>query len=200
MTGRIEYTSEMDAFLLDLYAKGLAMRAISVEFYRVFNVKKSRNAIIGRLSRIGANKAMRQKPKQPRQRRRAVPAPKTLTVQSPAILSRRFVSSGELDSCLDELAAMDVEADDAATDGAGNDNGHKRVALLALKRHQCHFPLGTVGHRNFGYCGEPIGTRGQYCDAHAAKMYVKVTGPRNKAKPNTDRVPTIDRRFANARF
>lgn len=200
MTGRLQYTPEMDAFLLDLFAKGLAMRAISVEFYRVFNVKKSRNAIIGRLLRLRANKGMRQKPEQPRQPRRAVPAPKTLTVQSPAILSRRFVSSDDVDSCLDELAAMDVETDGVDTDDAGNENGHKRVPLVALKRHQCHFPLGTVGHKNFGYCGEPIGTRGQYCDAHAAKMYVKVTGPRNKAKTKTECVPTFEGRFANARF
>lgn len=42
--------------------------------------------------------------------------------------------------------------------------GRGRVPLIELTRKLCHFPFGTVGDEDFGYCGKPVLEGTCYCE------------------------------------
>lgn len=103
----------------------------------------TRNAVIGKASRLGLDaKAPRKYPaRRPKRVRRSYrigsPPPATPRVQPPPI-------------------APDIPDPDP----------EDRVALVDLEPHHCRYPIGHLGEPGFGFCGRPRHGFGPYCPTH----------------------------------
>ena len=130
----------------------------------------TRNAVIGKLHRLGL--AGRAPPKAPRPIRAA---------RAPARPARtRQRSQKPLPGRVDEARPPLQEAVDSV--GAFD--------LATLAAHACRFPIGDPRATGFGFCGEPANA-GPYCEAHRRRAY------RPAAEP-LERDPALRRLLAGA--
>jgi GcrA cell cycle regulator len=181
-----KWPEEHKALALAMNAEGHTFTEISKTLKSRFDADYSRSAVIGKVYRLlGSDLAKPAKPARPRKVVDVVDeAPiAILPVKSPydynkrprrgspkapkdhAILCR--VSDKISQTPLD-ISRFETQPSDVA----------QVVAFGDLKRNQCHWPIGTPGHKDFGYCGQRTDTRGGYCADHGAKAYEKPSKPR----------------------
>lgn len=66
--------------------------------------------------------------------------------------------------------------------------GTTPVSLLDLGRDQCRWPIGEVGAPGFGYCGAPAREGGPYCAHHHARAHTApVPAPFSPFRDHADR-------------
>jgi GcrA cell cycle regulator len=176
MTGQA-WNDERVARLKKLWAEGLSASQIS---FRLGGV--TRNAVIGKVSRLGLTKrkSMTRKlaPRPPRssyprcnaglpspaqgQAASALPPPEAAP-GSPSF--SRFNFRGTERSAV-ELVEVPILEDDPAPEA--------RIQVLQLKEHHCRWPIGQPGEAGYGACGrQPL--KGQpYCEKHSRMAHAPV--------------------------
>jgi GcrA cell cycle regulator len=110
----------------------------------------SRNAVIGKVHRIGlAQRACPSRPRIPRQRRQQI-APEMLAQrQTMYVKAAPIVRTGG-----PGLEALSARGD---------------AAVLSLDADQCKYPIGDPKHADFGFCARTCS--GVYCGAHRGLLY-----------------------------
>lgn len=128
----------------------------------------TRNAVIGKLHRLGL--AGRATPRSPRPIRAARSPPRPARARQP------------LQPALRRPAEAAPRYEDVATESIG------AVDLARLPAHACRWPIGDPREPDFGFCGRPVDAR-PYCDAHRRRAYRPVPEP-------LDRDPALRRLLA----
>ncbi|MEM7694924.1 MAG: GcrA family cell cycle regulator [Pseudomonadota bacterium] len=146
----MSWTDERIDELRKLWAEGLSASQIATSLGGV-----SRNAVIGKIHRLGLSGRV----KTPRAPRRPAPratpaAPRVMAVGSTVVkvVEREMIEP-------EPLPPADVVP------------LHPAVSLLDLGRETCRWPVGDPSDENFGFCGAACAPGETYCKAHAALAF-----------------------------
>jgi GcrA cell cycle regulator len=143
------WTADRIAHLKRLFDEGLTCSQIARE------IDVTRNAVIGKLSRLGLNRPKNdigyRRPPTPR----SVP---TRQVQGEVKLLRMMHAE------MEAAARSMHDADEPISDA-------KRCSLLELNSESCRWPLGRPGTDDFAFCGNAPVEGLPYCPGHARLAY-----------------------------
>ncbi len=123
----------------------------------------SRNAVIGKIHRLGLSPG--RKPAALAQRMRAEPARPRAQRTLISRLLRAAVAAPA-------IAPIDTTMELAPVESA------ERCSLLDLASDQCRWPLGDPGKADFGFCGHDVIAGISYCAGHARIAYRLPSGRR----------------------
>ena len=141
------WTPERIELLKNRFEAGLTCREIACD------IGVSRNAVIGKLSRLNLTRE------------------KTIDVRRPA---RKDAPKGQRGKPLPRLQyqmlrALYAEPEPAAEDGSIH-NGHT-CSLLELSAERCRWPISTPGAEDFCFCGNTPIDGLPYCPGHTRLAY-----------------------------
>lgn len=191
------WTEDEDRFLIDRWVKGDSALIIARAFHFERGIRRTRNSVIGRLSRLGYGR--QQKPSDPTMWRTAMPpragvqrAPRPPRAPSvarkinkpphpgpqgrPAVVHGKATgvdfkaSPEEAEVRRAEFRRTGHEMNAFVAAGAGVESPNARPFLEA--KGGCKWPLGQRGEVRL--CCNPV-ERGAYCAGHAAVAYVPHT-------------------------
>ena len=158
----MHWTDERVELLKKLWSEGLSASAIATELGGV-----TRNAVIGKVHRLGLSG--RAKAPQPQPQRRAKPT----RAPSHPMRSTPFVR-GNVALAADLSPSLEPEAQPAPEPRPVEDvviPMSERVTIMELREQMCRWPLGDPGRDDFRFCGGRIAPGGPYCNHHAAIAY-----------------------------
>ena len=122
---------------------------------------RSRNAVIGRLHRLGLTKPKPvSAPREPREREEPLLVTHNRGKPS-APVQRRLKPMAR---SLSRIVKSPISC---------------RIKLVDLEPDMCKWPIGDPLDTDFCFCGGPQGDRQPYCEEHAALAYVKPSGKRS---------------------
>jgi GcrA cell cycle regulator len=150
-----EWTADRVQILVDLWAQGLTAKAVATRLGGV-----SRNAVLGKLFRLGLSKTGRETA--------AAPATRTAAPQARASSPRRLRVYGP--SVYVEPAPRPPRAVIPFRDEPSG-----RCTVLSIGIAECRWPIGEPGALDFSFCGA-LAAEGPYCPAHSAIAYQPATG------------------------
>ena len=151
----ITWTDDRVEALKRLWGEGLSASQIAGELGGI-----TRNAVIGKVHRLGlSGRAKSPSSAAPRQRK-ARPAQHMMRVPRP-------VSRGN--TALAQAFEVELEADPIAYDNVVPIS--QRLSLLELNEATCHWPIGDPASSEFFFCGGKALTSLPYCAYHSRVAY-----------------------------
>ena len=155
MVWKGNWPDEVKAFALKSAADGKSANAISAQILRIFNVDKSRNAVIGLVHRSG----------------------KTLGTNGRASMSANGKRTGPMAAAI-RRHRMNPKAPIQITPRFSTEPlppPHEidipRIKTADLEEHHCRWPCGDPREPDFGFCGKSRVPGFPYCDPHARRAY-----------------------------
>ena len=160
----MSWTDERVETLKKLWTDGLSASQIAAELGGI-----TRNAVIGKVHRLGlAGLAKSPSSAAPRQRK-ARPHPHMLRVSRPATRGNTALAHAfDL-----EIAAEPQFVDNVIPMG-------QRRSLLELTEETCRWPIGDPGHADFFFCGGQTLTSLPYCAYHSRVAYQPANARRDR--------------------
>ena len=155
----VSWTDERVELLKKLWSDGLSASQIAGELGGI-----TRNAVIGKVHRLGlSGRAKAPSSSAPRQRK-ARPPSHLLRMARPAMrgntaLARHALAVYELEPELEQQPIENIIP-------IG-----QRCSLLELTDATCRWPIGDPAENEFHFCGRKPKTGAPYCEAHARKAY-----------------------------
>lgn len=149
-----------------LFAGGLSAGQIAIEM----NIGVSRNAIIGKISRLGLQRASRapfiRKPQAPRTPGPSKPKPRKITdyAKDTSLATRAIARKQRAEQDPTEIIDLLPDSDIPIA---------QRRTIVTITDDTCHWPVGTPGADDFFFCGAVTASR-PYCTAHCHRAYDKV--------------------------
>lgn len=131
-------TDGLVEFVIEGFKSGHSNAFISRDIYRHFGINVSRNAVIGKLSRMGFKRELPFNPMEKAPRKA-----KSTASQKPIIIVK-------------PIEFIEPETDDIAT----------VFDILDLAQGQCKFPIGDPKVQGFGFCGHDTQGHKNYCPKH----------------------------------
>ena len=136
------WTTERVELLKSHFEAGLSCREIAV------NIGVSRNAVIGKLSRLGLTRGEFNTEARPARKERAAKSIPRLQYQ----MLRTVYEDGE------PVPSAPVVSE-------------QRCSLLELSKQRCRWPISTPGAEDFCFCGNTPLERAPYCAGHTRLAY-----------------------------
>lgn len=149
------WTEERVGTLAKLWGDGLSASQIAA----VLGGGVTRNAVIGKVHRLGLSgrvKSGQAQPARPQKPRPAVPADTVMPPARPATPEPQ----GETGVTLAPVRSGEVEIPVS-----------ERVSILELRDTMCRWPIGDPSRAEFGFCGRRSSVGVPYCDAHCRIAY-----------------------------
>lgn len=140
------WTPDRIAQLKRLFEAGLTCSQIARE------ICVTRNAVIGKLSRLGLSR----------------PDGETANRRGPRPRGPARASQGRI------LRLLQVDAEPRPVDEQVGASG-QRCSLLELSPQSCRWPIGSPGAADFGFCGNDPVAGLPYCPGHARMAYQSAT-------------------------
>ncbi|QDL99268.1 GcrA cell cycle regulator [Rhodopseudomonas palustris] len=166
----LTWTDERVEQLKKLWEGGLSASQIAAELGNV-----TRNAVIGKVHRLGlSGRAKSPTSAAPRQRK-ARPVQQMMRVTRP-------VARGN--TALAHAFEVEAEPDPIAFDNVVPMN--QRLSLLELNEATCHWPVGDPSSPEFFFCGGKSLPGLPYC-AHHSRIAYQPVGDRRRSAPKTTR-------------
>jgi GcrA cell cycle regulator len=156
----MSWTDERVELLKKLWQDGLSASQIAGELGGV-----TRNAVIGKVHRLGLSGRGQPTSSIKRQRRTHAPGPRR---------TRQLITYGNLALKADALADADFVPRRNVVVPIP-----KKISIFALTEHTCKWPLGDPGSEDFAFCGHDSLESGPYCEYHAGVAY-QVPEPRRR--------------------
>ena len=147
--------------LKKLWEAGLSASQIAAELGNV-----SRNAVIGKVHRLGLSGRAKSLSSAAPRRRNAHPAQYKMRVTRP-------VARGN--TALAQTFDVEVEPDPVTSDNVVPMS--QRLSLLELNEATCHWPIGDPLSPDFFFCGGKVLTGLPYCAQHARVAYQRIKPP-----------------------
>lgn len=184
------WTDEACDLLRTMFKEGRTSGQMSARLAAELNIRVSRNAVVGKLHRLGLtlglgrNRSMVSK--SVRRRQRAVAQRAVARGEAPPPKPQRFGSpdnggfargAGTPDPGYPKLVARMAEADNARLTAG------KFVPLVELEPCQCSYVFGAPKLQRC--CGEPRVPGLPYCEAHARACSGHAPAPRRRKSSNT---------------
>jgi GcrA cell cycle regulator len=171
----VTWTDERVELLKKLWSDGLSASQIAAEIGGV-----TRNAVIGKVHRLGLSGRGKAAPAPAQRARKATRAPSAPTpIAEPAARSNVVVVPVPAQLEIEPEPMMEV-SDDVVVPIS------ERVTIMDLRESMCRWPMGDPTKPDFRFCGARSVTGLPYCGHHARIAY----------QPVADR--KRDRRFARA--
>jgi GcrA cell cycle regulator len=168
----VTWTDERVELLKKLWSDGLSASQIAAELGNV-----TRNAVIGKVHRLGLSGRAKDKaasaPQRPRKAARAPSAPAPI-----APVSRSNVVMAPLP----HPAPLEERHTEVATDEDMAIPMSERVTIMDLRESMCRWPMGDPTKPEFRFCGARSITGLPYCNHHARIAYQPVTDRRRERK------------------
>jgi GcrA cell cycle regulator len=143
LTSNVTWTDERIERLKSHFAAGLTCREIAAD------IGVSRNAVIGKLSRLNLTRG-------PKREERRIEARAARGLNALARLQQEM------------LVEIYAEAGDMAPLGIDEAN---RCSLLELDENRCRWPISTPGAEDFCFCGNSAPDGQPYCAGHSRLAY-----------------------------
>jgi GcrA cell cycle regulator len=143
LTSNVTWTDERIERLKSHFAAGLTCREIAAD------IGVSRNAVIGKLSRLNLTRG-------PKREERRIEARAARGLNALARLQQEM------------LVEIYAEAGDMAPLGIDEAN---RCSLLELDENRCRWPISTPGAEDFCFCGNTAPDGQPYCAGHSRLAY-----------------------------
>lgn len=163
----MSWTDERVEMLKKLWAEGLSASQIAGKLGNV-----TRNAVIGKVHRLGLSgrmKTARTTPARPRRQPRQPSAPRRPTVVGNTALKPQVDAVAEptprpRTAVIEELVIPPSE----------------RLTILQLTESTCKWPIGDPGESEFHFCGRSSDPAKPYCEHHAGVAYQPASDRRKK--------------------
>ena len=152
--------------LKKLWEAGLSASQIAAELGNV-----TRNAVIGKVHRLGLSGRAKTPSSAAPRPRKARPAPQVMRVSRPG-------SRGN--TALAPAFRVEVEVDPIAHDNVVPMS--QRLTLLELNESTCHWPVGDPSNPEFFFCGGKSLTGLPYC-AHHSRIAYQPAADRRRQQP-----------------
>ena len=164
---QLQWTDERVELLKKLWNDGLSASQIANELGQV-----TRNAVIGKVHRLGLSGRAKSPSSAAPQPRKARPAQHMMRVTRP--VSRGNTALAQ---------AFEVEVEVAPLPAIDNvvPMG-ERCTIMELKEYSCRWPIGEPGKDDFRYCGARSSTGLPYCAYHSRIAYQPVADRRRDRK------------------
>lgn len=169
----MSWTDERVETLKKLWIEGLSASQIATSLGEV-----TRNAVIGKIHRLGLSGRARTGVAQPVRKVKPQVAQPIRRVVRPAT-----ASIGNAALQLEPAYAMAVET--APQPMATVVPMNERVTIMMLTEQTCRWPMGDPGSEAFSFCGKRSDNGIPYCNAHARIAYQPVERRRDR-RNNTD--------------
>ena len=167
----ITWTDDRVEQLKKLWEGGLSASQIAAELGNV-----TRNAVIGKVHRLGLSGRAKSPTSAAPRPRKARPAQHMMRVQRP-------VSRGN--TALAHAYEVEIEVADPVTFDNVVPMGQRRT-LLELNEATCHWPIGDPSNPEFFFCGGKALQSLPYC-AHHSRIAYQPAGDRRRAAPKPTR-------------
>lgn len=172
----VTWTDERVELLKKLWSDGLSASQIATELGNV-----TRNAVIGKVHRLGLSGRAKDKPTssaapRPRKAARTPSAPTPLAPPAP----RNNVVIAPITARPVEIALE--EEQDVAFDEDVAIPMSERVTIMDLRESMCRWPMGDPTKPEFRFCGARSITGLPYCTHHARIAYQPVTDRKRERK------------------
>ena len=148
----MSWTDERVELLKKLWQDGLSASQIAAELGGV-----TRNAVIGKVHRLGLSGRGQPTSSIKRQRR---------THPSGIRRPRQLMTVGNLALKADAYAEMELQPRRNVVVPIP-----KKLTIFALNEHTCKWPIGDPGHEDFYFCGNDSLDSRPYCEYHAGVAY-----------------------------
>lgn len=136
--------------LKKLWGEGLSASQIAAELGGV-----TRNAVIGKVHRLGLSGRTKAKPA-------AAARPRNKTIKAPARTTTvSFRGNLAVVEMVDAIAVAEPVRESVVIPMS------RRVSIMELREGVCRWPLGDPLQADFAYCGADCGAGKTYCEAHA---------------------------------
>lgn len=159
----------------------------------------TRNAVIGKVHRLGLASRTAAKPEPAAKAAKESPAPKTkfkavekveqpspakekakpVTTHKPPVVTSTFPHPPAPSEPLVDLADVDAAA--------------KKLSLLELNERTCKWPIGDPSKGEFYFCGHPAAPGKPYCSSHVAAAYQPMSSRRDRDRSRLNRQAAIGR-------
>ena len=149
----VRWSSDECAFLQLKAEEGYSASEIAMALRKGFGRDFSRNAVIGRLHRMGIKSVKPDRHVVRHVKAGSAAMPAKLTPARAAISQNAVVKA-----VLAKPPALPVIAQ--------SDFVCRRVSIMALQTGVCRWPLGEVGSDDFAFCGNPSDRSAVYCPNH----------------------------------
>lgn len=166
----LTWTDERVEQLKKLWEGGLSASQIAAELGNV-----TRNAVIGKVHRLGLSGRAKSPTSAAPRPRKARPAQHMMRVTRP-------VARGN--TALAQVFEVEAVADPVAYDNVVPMN--QRLSLLELNEATCHWPIGDPSNPEFFFCGGKSLPGLPYC-AHHSRIAYQPVGDRRRSAPKTTR-------------
>lgn len=154
-----KWPEEHAARFLELIAQGLSYAQIADEMNKEFGTDYSRNAMVGRATRVGVKSTYKQHHR---------PGPRT-NKPKVRVEQRLRVVAANGNSDVKRVSAAFVAVVEPAEQVTIEGLELRHVSLLDLRKGECRFECsGQDDARNFTFCGNPVKPGSSYCSAHHA--------------------------------
>lgn len=164
----MSWTDERVELLKKLWAEGLSASQIASKLGNV-----TRNAVIGKVHRLGLSgrvKAVRTAPARPRRPRQPAAPRRPTVIGATALKVQADVEPMQVvrprPAVIQELVIPPSE----------------RLSILQLTESTCKWPIGDPTQEDFHFCGRSSLTAMPYCEHHAAVAYQPATDRRRAKK------------------
>ena len=163
----MSWTDERVEMLKALWAEGLSASQIAKQLGGV-----SRNAVIGKVHRLGLEGRGKSNQKKAEE---AAPAPEAVATE-PAKRTDEAPAQDAAPEPAPAARAMDEPANDpgepAAEDAAADEDDvvvpiPRRLKLTELTERTCKWPIGDPMHDDFHFCGNEVDEGRPYCEYHS---------------------------------
>ena len=161
----MSWTDERVELLKKLWQDGLSASQIAAELGSV-----TRNAVIGKVHRLGLSGRGQPTSTIKRQRRTTQATTMRRTRQTVSIGSLALQTNIEAIAELEFRPRRDVVVPIA-----------KRLTIEKLTEHTCKWPIGDPSHADFHFCGHDSLETGPYCEYHAGVAY-QTPDPRRRLR------------------
>lgn len=163
----MSWTDDRVEQLKKLWEAGLSASQIAAELGNV-----TRNAVIGKVHRLGLSGRAKSPSSAAPRPRKARPAQHMMRISRP-------VARGN--TALAHVFEVEVEADPVAYDNVVPMS--QRLSLLELTEATCHWPVGDPGSPDFFFCGGKSVAGLPYCPHHSRVAYQPASDRRRDRRP-----------------
>lgn len=162
------WSDERVEMLKRLWADGLSASQIAAELGHV-----TRNAVIGRIHRMGLSGRARQPSRSSEGGQRRTYRPRAIVPRDAMRVDRMLNAEPEFEP----EPKPEVILDDAIAVG-------QRKTVLELNENTCRYPVGNPGAANFFFCGGQTVHGLPYCSGHCRACYQPPKQRRDQHKPH----------------
>ncbi|WP_210496833.1 GcrA family cell cycle regulator [Microvirga antarctica] len=167
----LTWTDERVELLRKLWTDGLSASQIATELGNV-----TRNAVIGKVHRLGLSGREKDKAAAAQRPRKAARAPSAPVAIPPQNRSNVVLAPVPRPAVVHEAPVLPVEDDEIGVPVS------ERVTIMELRESMCRWPMGDPTKAEFRFCGARSIGGLPYCDHHARIAYQPVADRKRERK------------------